>query len=104
MVSIATNDRRDFLTYIDCKKGNTSSDCTKNLSPAELKTSTAPTRGAFMQIVQKIEKINGHMVTIIADVPLQGGALEQVKRDRSCRLCQAEWESGPEAEGSWSDM
>ena len=57
-----------------------------------------------MQIVQKIEKINGHVVTIIADVPLQGGALEQVKRDCSCRLCQAEGESGPEAEGSWSDM
>ena len=66
----------------------------------QLKTSTAPTRDAFMQIVREIKKINGHLVTIAADVPLQGGALEQVKRDHSCRLCQAEWESGPEAKNT----
>ena len=57
-----------------------------------------------MLIVQEIKKINSHLVTIAADVALQGGALEQVKMDRSCRLCRAEEGSGHEAEGSWNDI
>ena len=57
-----------------------------------------------MPIVQEIKKINSHLVTIAADVALQGGALEQVKMDRSCRLCRAEEGSGHEAEGSWNDI
>ena len=85
MVSIVKNDRKVFFNLLRLQKGDTS------------------IRDAFMPIVQEIKKINGHLMTIAADVVLQGGALEQVKMDRSCRLCQAEEGSDHEAEGSWSD-